>query len=269
MGLSHCAIFLADADHQVMTAIASRGYGRPGAGAEIAWGRGIVGLAAEQGQNLRLSCVGRNFLYINAVREAGQSRPDPARQIPMPGLDSSQSLLAIPMIAGGEVRGLIFAESLQRLAFAPADERAVALVAAQLGALVALHETSRELDAALSQTARTGGAASSSGQPVQVRHFAYDDSLFIGQDYVIKGVPGRLLWRMLRAYVGEGRIEFTNREFRLDPAMKLPDYKDNLETRLLLLARRLAENDWPVRISRSGRGRVLLEVAGPLVLLEQ
>jgi adenylate cyclase len=92
--------------------------------------------------------------------------------------------------------------------------------------------------------------------------------VFIDHAYVIKGVPGRLLWRMLRAHLQEGRSEFTNREFRLDATLKLPDVKDNLESRLLLLSRRLAENAWPVRIARSGRGRVVLEVDSPLILEE-
>jgi adenylate cyclase len=266
LGLLHCMVFLSDPDRQVLTAIASRGYSRQGAGAEVVWGEGVVGMAAARAQVLRLCCVGRNFLYMNNVRTAGLLSPDPSRIIPMPGLDSPQSLLAVPMMAGGEVRGLIYAESVDRLAFAPRDEEAVGLIAAQLAAVVALAESSQELDAVRSGAAVRTGTVRSGGAPIRVQHHAYDDSLFIGHDYVIKGVPGRLLWRMLQDHAKDGRVEFTNREFRLDASLKLPDFKDNLESRLLLLARRLAENTWPVRILRSGRGRVQLEVDGPLVL---
>jgi adenylate cyclase len=268
LGLTHCMIFVADRDRQALTAIASRGYDRQGAGAEARWGEGVVGMAAEGRQTLRFSCVGRQFLYINGVKHAGHLGPDRDRAIPMPGLDAPQSLLAVPMIAAGEVRGLIFAESPRRLAFSPAATQAVALVAAQLGALVALLGSTRDADAAEARSAAADRPARSGGATVHVQHYGHDDSVFINHDYVIKGVPGRLLWRMLCEHDREGRTEFTNREFRLDPSLKLPEFKDNLETRLLLLGRRLAENAWPVRMSRSGRGRVTLDVDGPLVLTD-
>jgi adenylate cyclase len=92
--------------------------------------------------------------------------------------------------------------------------------------------------------------------------YSYDDSLFINNQYVIKGVPGRILWRMLQLHVAERRTAFTNRELRLDSSLRLPEFKDNLETRLLLLSRRLDERQFPIRIHREGRGQVLLHVAG-------
>jgi adenylate cyclase len=120
--------------------------------------------------------------------------------------------------------------------------------------------------ARLSFSTSQGRPAAAHGKDILVQHHAYDDSLFINHDYVIKGVPGRLLWRMPQIFRADGRSEFTNREFRLDPSLKLPEFKDNLETRLLLLSRRLAETDWPLRVVRNGRGRVRLEVDGPLSL---
>ncbi len=265
--MPHCMVFLADSDRQTLTAIASRGYDRQGAGAEVRWGEGVIGMAAARAQTLRFSCVGRNFLYIDNVKTTGLLGPDASRFIPMPGLEAPQSLLAVPMIAGGEIRGLIYAESADRLAFAPADEQAVGLIAAQLATVVALSDTTQPPDITRSRATRP--PSRSRGQDILVQHFAYDDSLFLNHAYVIKGLPGRLLWRMIQTYAEDGRSEFTNREFRLDASLRLPDFKDNLEARLLLLSRRLAEGAWPIRIRRHGRGQVLLEVDGRLVLRDQ
>lgn len=269
LGISHCMLFLADPDTRALTAIASRGYNRQGAGAEVRWGEGVIGLAAKRAQTLRFSCVGRNFLYIHNVKTTGHLGPDASHDVPMPGLEAPQSLLAVPMIAGGDVRGMIYAESEDRLAFTPVDEQAVNLIAAQLAALVAFVESSRELGVARAGTSVSAMTAGDNSREVLIQHFAYDDSLFIDHDYVIKGVPGRLLWRMLQTFAQEGRTEFTNREFRLDTTLRLPEFKDNLESRLLLLSRRLAESDWPVRILRTGRGRVLLQVDGRLALQQR
>jgi adenylate cyclase len=268
LGIRHCMVFLADHERGILTAIASRGYSRQGVGAEVGIGKGVVGIAAEAARSLRFSCVGRHALYMNNVRAATLLSPDTSREIPMPGLDAAQSMLAVPMIAGGEVRGVIFAESEDRLAFSPSDEQAVSLIAVQLGSVVGLAESSREREAALSPSPAQAKSGSAGRKTILVQHYAHDDSVFINHEYVIKGVPGRLLWRMLQIFEKEGRTEFTNREFRLDTSLKLPEFKDNLETRLLLLARRLAESNWPVRVLRSGRGRVELNVDGPLSMTQ-
>ncbi|MFD1809945.1 hypothetical protein ACFSHQ_23570, partial [Gemmobacter lanyuensis] len=46
----------------------------------------------------------------------------------------------------------------------------------------------------------------------------------------------------------------------------MPDFKDNLETRLLLLRRRLEEKQAPLRLERIARGRLRLDVAGTMTL---
>ena len=62
-----------------------------------------------------------------------------------------------------------------------------------------------------------------------VRFFAVDGSTFLGGDYLIKGVAGRILWSLLGQHEREGRTEFTNKEVRLDPSLELPEFRDNLE----------------------------------------
>ena len=43
-----------------------------------------------------------------------------------------------------------------------------------------------------------GRAAATARRADEVRHYAPDDSVFIGDDYLIKGVAGAILWKLLR-----------------------------------------------------------------------
>ncbi|WP_225984536.1 hypothetical protein [Noviherbaspirillum aerium] len=102
-----------------------------------------------------------------------------------------------------------------------------------------------------------------------MRHFAGNDSVFLGDDYLIKGVAGSIFWTLLRDYADKGRTEFTNRELRLDSRIRLPDVSDNLEARLLLLGKRLVERDAAMRIEKTGRGRFRLRVDRAISLLQE
>lgn len=95
-----------------------------------------------------------------------------------------------------------------------------------------------------------------------VRHYGENDSIFLDNDYLIKGVAGSILWTLLRDYSNQQRTEFTNRELRLDSRVRLPDFSDNLEARLLLLGKRLTERNAGILIEKAGRGRMLTKVMG-------
>ena len=101
-----------------------------------------------------------------------------------------------------------------------------------------------------------------------MRRYAENDSIFVDEEYLIKGVAGAILWRLLRAHLEDGRSDHTNRELRLDPSIRLPDLSENLEARLILLARRLEERCPSLRIEKTGRGRFRFHVLRPVTLAE-
>ena len=101
-----------------------------------------------------------------------------------------------------------------------------------------------------------------------LRHYAADDTVFVDENYLIKGVAGAILWKLLRAYMLEHRSEFMNRELRLDPALRLPDLSSNLGAWLILLERRLAERCPDIALDSIGRGRFRTRVARPVNLFD-
>lgn len=257
-GYTNVIALLADHDGERLTTIGSRGYSLGGVGSEVVMGEGVIGIAASRRRSVRISDMSRGRRYAAAV---GGEVGDTSRIIPLPGLTEAQSQLAVPMISNGGLRGVLFAEDTQRFRFTRADEDALAIVAFQLAGCLALSEGEGEAPGVRRGSLSTHAQAD--GRPFHVRYHVFDDSLFIDDVYMIKGVPGRLLFHFLKTYLETGRMDFTNRELRLDAGLRLPELKDNLEARLILLRRRLDENEAPVRIARPERGLIRLELAGP------
>jgi hypothetical protein len=177
-------------------------------------------------------------------------------------LAEAHSRIAVPLAHGGRLRGVLYAESEHDAFFSHADEDALVVYARHLAALIA--QAACEPEEA--EPAHAEPAAQPSGAPLAVRYFAADHSVFIGNDYLIKGVAGSILWTLLNEHATSGRRDFCNRELRRDPRLPLPDVGDNLETRLILLQRRLAERCPAIALQKTGRGRFRLNITRPLAL---
>jgi hypothetical protein len=85
---------------------------------------------------------------------------------------------------------------------------------------------------------------------------------------LIKGIAGRIFWKLVGDYSRTGRADFTNKEIRRDASLQLPDFKENLEARLILLRRRLQDQCSFLRLIPAGRGQFRLEVLHRLTLEE-
>jgi putative methionine-R-sulfoxide reductase with GAF domain len=249
---------LVDETGERLYTVASTGFPSSGAGSEVRIGEGLIGVAAARRQSVRVTHMTRDLSYSHAAREStGRSEPL-EHVIPLPHLHGAQSQLVTPMLAHRELLGTLCLQSETPGAFQSADECVAGILANQIAMGMA---NLRRAEADAGDVAPTTAVSA-----VQVKHYQEDDSVFLDNEYLIKGVAGGILWRLLRNYQEQGRVEFSNREIRLDQTLDLPDIKDNLEARLILLRRRLEERCDYLRIEKTSRGRFRIDVQRPLEL---
>ncbi|NKX44637.1 GAF domain-containing protein [Roseicyclus persicicus] len=249
--IAHVILLMAEGDGRLF-AIGSRGYAASGAGAEILPGEGVIGVAARERVPIRIGHLSADYRYGAALgaaaRQAGLLAEEPCG-VPFPGLGDPHSQIAVPILSGGRVLGVLFCESPEIMRFDHEHEDALVLLAGYVGTMAVLLGEDEPHPA---------DATPEPGQPpactVTVRHYPRDDSVFLDHDYLIKGVAGAILWRLLREHAATGRTEFSTRELRLDRSLRLPDHAENLDARLVLLRRRLQDRDACLQIEKTGRG---------------
>ncbi len=179
--------------------------------------------------------------------------------------------LAAPLVIEGRWSGVVVVERQRAEAFDEWDEAVLEVaanwVALRLDAMTsAVGAPTRPGPDEFAGASQVGGPCAST-EPLVFRFFESDDCVFVGDDYLVRNIPGRILWKLLREHVA-GRTEFSNRELRLDPWLRLPKLRDNLESRLLLLRKRLQHRCPGLRIVPTRRGCFRLEATRPLRLQE-
>jgi adenylate cyclase len=285
----HAMLLMLDPDQRRLYTVASRGYPESGVGSEVRVGEGIVGVAAGARTPIRIGYVVQEYRYSQATRRHFADSADGGvleTEIPFPGLVDAGSQLAVPLLNGDRLLGVLYVESPVEERFTYQDEDAFVVLASHLA--ISIDGLARAADQAFelppasvpasippvvpatpaATQSTAASAVGSTGGPIQIRHFPHDHSLFVDNEYLIKGVAGAICWKLLREHAESGRADFTNRELRLDTSLRLPEVTDNLDARLILLQRRLAERCPLLAIEKTGRGRFRLIVSRPLQLIE-
>jgi GAF domain-containing protein/pyridoxamine 5'-phosphate oxidase-like protein len=276
---SHTAVLLYDEANRRLTTMASRGYGKSGIGAEVGLGEGLIGTVARERRLLRLTSLEADLRYGRAIRREAASADSVLQgEIPLPGLPDAQSVLAIPLAVGNRLIGVIAAEDRDPMRFSEWHEAYLEIIANQIALSL---DRMLERDEEASDAAAVGDASFQTARAAapQARderratrcltYYKSDDAIFVDNQYLIRNIPARILWKVLNESMRTGRTEFSNREMRVDTSLGLPPVKDNLESRLILLRHRLQEKCPDLRIVSTARGRFALRAEAPIELVER
>ena len=205
------------------------------------------------------------------ARCAAASRSPATRRVSRPrsrspGLPDAESQLALPLVVEDRLVGVLAIESRNPLACAEWHEAFLSVLANQIA--IGIDRLS-DVEEEPAPAEPCPAPAPPAGPARAFVYFRNDDCIFVDGEYLVRNVPAKILWKLLNENAKMGRREFTNRELRLDPSLGLPAYKDNLESRLILLKKRLEDRCFGVRIVPIRRGRFALEVAGAVALEER
>jgi hypothetical protein len=273
-GFRYSMILVPAEQEGTLIAIATRGYAQSGAGAEVHFGEGIVGMVAEAKKPIRISGLMRGMLYALAMHKAATSTDSgrPASRIPLPGLANPESQLGVPLLVKQELVGVLCVESEVPYRFHEEDKQTIELLGRYLAIAIQNMQLQERMQEAAGEPATSAAAAvanvslASPDAAHEIAYYASDECILVDGEYLIRGLPAKILWRLLTIHQATGREEFSNRELRLDKSLNLPDWKDNLESRLILLRRRLQEKCPEIALVPQCRGRFALQTHATLTL---
>lgn len=275
-GFRHSMILLMSERSDTLELFASRGYPEGGVGSEVRLGEGIVGLVAEARKPIRIAGLLRHMLYANAVAANAQRKGlcPQDRRIALPGLAEPSSQLGIPLVVRDELIGVLCIESDRSYRFHEEDRAYLEVLGGYLAIAIQnalLRERAEEAEPPSAPSAPPPRAPerAPARSPLEVAYYQQDECVLVDGEYLVRSLPAKILRKILDEHRTEGRVEFTNRQLRLDKSLQLPDFKDNLESRLILLRRRLAERCPAIQLVPAGRGRFRLELGADYQLVER
>lgn len=169
--------------------------------------------------------------------------------------------VAVPLVRAGRQLGVLFLDS--DADGLPALEDGAVFKAMMNHIEAAVELATRRADRAGIDDRHSVPAAA----PLKVRRFPRNDVVFLDGEYLIKGLAGAIFWKLMSDYYLVGRTEFSNLELRLELSQTHPEKAENLESRLVMLMRRL-EAFTDIRVERVARGRLRLIVKRPIELVE-
>jgi hypothetical protein len=264
-GFKYSMILVPGEEEHTLVTIATRGYPQSGAGAEMRFGEGIGGMVAEARKPIRISGLLRGMLYAYAMHAGAGTAAKP--RIPVPGLEHAESLLGVPLLVRGELVGVLCLESEEPYRFHEEDKATIELVGSYVAIAIQNMQFQEQAVDAASDVERPANPLPPptpenprAFSTREVTYYESDECVLVDGDYVIRSLPAKILWKLLTIRNATGRSEFTNRELRLDKSLNLPEFKDNLESRLILLRRRLEQKCPDIRLVPRARGRFALEM---------
>ncbi len=276
LGFRHSSMLLPTEQDGVLATVATRGYAQQSVGAEVRYGEGIGGMVAEARAPIRIHGLVRGMLYALAMHNR-PTEPEVVartRQIPLAALENPDSQLGVPLLVRGELVGVLCLESERPYRFHEDDKVCVELLGTCLGLVVQQMQSQERMlsdavDVGVPPVAPTTAPHTDRSRRLHLAFHVADECMLLDDEYLIRGLPARILKRLVQVREATGRHEFSNRELRLDKSLNLPGWKDNLESRLILLRRRLEQKCPAMRLAPRGRGRFALEVDGVVVLDER
>ena len=164
-GIRHAMLLMLDAGGQRLYTVASRGYGRSGAGSEIPLGDGVIGVAARRPRRSASTMRRWSTRYVaHDARRRGRASCWAARSR-CPGWPSRAASSRVPLACGGRLLGVLYVESPQDLRFGWDDEDALAGAGGAGGGAMARavrpapkHRTTRRADRRSQRCRRAAGA---------------------------------------------------------------------------------------------------------------
>lgn len=270
-GFRHSLLLIPDSMTNKLITINTRGYNLNGVGAEVKMGEGIIGQVAQTKKPMAFMGLKREYIYAQtSLRNYSEMDKEIffSEAITLPKLSDAASVIAVPLINRGKLAGVLEVQSIASVEFKESDEEFMMTFGSYVAMAIENLQIQMEAEGASSDQMKTEREATISTDPnkINITYYIDDECLFIDGEYLIRSIPAKILWKVLQAYLNEGKSEFSNREIRMDKTLQLPDFKDNLETRLILLRKRLEAKNHGIQLKPCGRGKFRLDVSGQIIL---